>query len=77
MLPEGDDVITSTTDNTLDLVAAYTQVQAQCYSIRADIIRNLTDESLQVFRTIYLKWYDFLGLVTCRLRLSAVERRVW
>ena len=62
MLPEGDDVIAGATDNALDLAAAHTQAQAQRYGVRADIIRNLTDESLQVFGTICSKWHDFLGL---------------
>lgn len=62
MLPEGDDVIAGATENALDLAAAHTQAQAQRYGVRADIIRNLTDESLQVFGTICSKWHDFLGL---------------
>jgi hypothetical protein len=62
MLPEGDDVIAGATENALDLAAAHTQAQAQRYGVRADIIRNLTDESLQVFGAICSKWHDFLGL---------------
>ena len=64
MLEEGDDVIAGPTaqENAIDLAAAHTQAQAQRYGVRADIIRNLTDESLQVFRTICFKWHDFLGL---------------
>jgi hypothetical protein len=54
MLPEGKDVIEgpAAQDNAIDLAAAHTQAQAQRYGVRADIIRNLTDESLQVFGSI-------------------------
>ena len=62
MLPEGDDAIASATENALDLAAAHMQAQAQRYGMRADIIWNLTDESLQVFGSIYSRWHDFLGL---------------
>ena len=64
MLPEGEDVIEgpASLDNAVDLAAAHTQAQAQRYGVRADIIRNLTDESLQVFGSICSRWHDFLGL---------------
>jgi superfamily II DNA or RNA helicase len=64
MLPEGEDVIEgpAAQDNAVDLAAAHTQAQAQRYGVRADIIRNLTDESLQVFGSICSRWHDFLGL---------------
>jgi hypothetical protein len=64
MLPEGEDVIEgpAALDNAVDLAAAHTQAQAQRYGVRADIIRNLTDESLQVFGSICSRWHDFLGL---------------
>jgi hypothetical protein len=64
MLEEGDDVIegTAAIDNAVDLAAAHTQAQAQRYGVRADIIRNLTYESLQVFGSICSRWHDFLGL---------------
>lgn len=64
MLPEGEDVIEgpAAQDNAIDLAAAHTQAQAQRYGVRADIIRNLTDESLQVFGSICSRWHDFLGL---------------
>jgi hypothetical protein len=64
MLEEGDDVIegTAAIDNAVDLAATHTQAQAQRYGVRADIIRNLTDESLQVFGSICSRWHDFLGL---------------
>ena len=63
MLPEGEDVIEGPAgiDNAIDLAAAHTQAQAQRYGVRADIIRNLTDESLQVFGSICSRWHDFLG----------------
>jgi hypothetical protein len=37
------------------------QAKAQRYCVRADIIWNLTDESLQVFGSICSWWHDFLG----------------
>jgi superfamily II DNA or RNA helicase len=64
MLPEGVDVIpeAGALDNAIDLAAAHTKEIAQRYGVRGDIIKNLTDESLQVFGSICSRWHGFLGL---------------
>ena len=49
-------------DNAIDLAAAHTKELSQRYGVRGDIIKSLTDESLQIFGSICSRWHDFLGL---------------
>lgn len=41
----------------MDLVAAYRKDITERYSVRGNIIRNLSDESIRIFRAIGSQWH--------------------
>ena len=55
---EDTDVVMSV----VDLAAAYRKDITEWYGVRGDIIRNLSDESIRIFRAIGSQWHQLLGL---------------
>jgi hypothetical protein len=41
----------------VDLAATYKKDIAEQYRVRGDIIRNLSDESIRIFRAISTQWH--------------------
>jgi len=62
--------------NAVDLATAHGKDIAERYSIRGDIIRNLSDESIRIFGAIGSQWHQLLGLDSKKPTPSAKHYRV-